>query len=256
MRIPNLIKNSAIYSFVTVLQKGIMFFLLPVYTAFLSPQDYGVLNVVTSISSFISIFVLFSLNASATRFYYQNKDPEYSKNLWGTLTSFVVVNSIVIGTLFISLHRYFIDPFIGEINFYPLMFFGIVNVILSPLYLFFQTYLQTLQKGSFYGINSLIYFIFQVSLVILFLTIFNLGVLGVLLANVITSVVFFIYVGFVFLKKIKLGIKRIILKPALIYALPLLPHSLAAWTSGVLDRLLLNDMAGKAQTGLLVVWLA
>jgi O-antigen/teichoic acid export membrane protein len=38
------IKHSAVYSFANVLQKGVGFLMIPVYTHFLSPAEYGVLE--------------------------------------------------------------------------------------------------------------------------------------------------------------------------------------------------------------------
>jgi len=239
-----------IYSAVTVLQKSIMFFLLPLYTLYLSPSDYGILNIVTSVSSFASIFIIFSLNGAASRFYYKNKDPDYAKKLWGSIVSLVVINSVIFGVIFISLHQYLVDPFVGDISFYPYILLGLVNVILSPLYLFFQNYLQTVQKGAYFGLNTLINFILNIALAVIFLTVFELGVVGVLLANVIVSLVFFIYVFIVFVPKIKLGLDKEVLKPALKYSAPLVPHSLSAWSNGMIDKLFLNSMVGNAATGI------
>ena len=72
MQIPKILQNSAIYTVIMVLQKGISFFLMPLYTAFLSPVDYGILGVVSSISSFLSVFISLGLETAAARFYYKN----------------------------------------------------------------------------------------------------------------------------------------------------------------------------------------
>jgi O-antigen/teichoic acid export membrane protein len=250
MKIPKILANSVIYSIITILQKGILFFLLPLYTAYLSTDDYGVLSVITSVSSFFSIFIILSLDGAGTRFFYRNKNPQYAKILWGSLISFVLINSLIIGVLSILFHEYFIDPIVRNINFFPYILLGIVNVILSPLYLFFQTYLQTLQNGIYYGFNSLLYFLLQITLIIIFLVVFNLGIVGVLLANAITSFVFFIYVMIVFFPKVKLGFDKSILIPAIRYSSPLIPHSLSSWSTGMIDKLFLNDLAGKSETGL------
>lgn len=250
MKINKLLKNSIIYGVINVLQKGILFFLLPLYTAYLSPSDYGVLSVIVSVSSFISIFIILGLDGAATRFYYKNKDLDYAKYLWGSITTFILISSLLVGGSFILLHKLILDPFMGEIDFYPFVFLGIINAILSPLYLFFQTYLQTKQDGVYYGINSISYFALQITLIVVFLTIFELGIIGILLANVCTSLAFFIYVIIAYFPKIKFGLKCYILQPAFKYSFPLVPHSLAAWSTGMIDKLFLNDISGKAETGL------
>lgn len=245
------VKNSMIYIVVSILQKAIMFFLLPLYTAFLTPEDFGVLNVVLSISAFLSVLFLISLNSAAMRFHYNHPDDNLKiKKLWGTLTTFVILNSVVLGAVFIFLHRFILDPFAKDIEFYPFVFLGILYTILSPLYLFYQNYLQTKQIGLYYGINMTLNFLLNIGLVILFVVVFKLGVLGILLANVITALVFFIFVLIVFLPKITIGLSRTILKPSFKYAIPLVPHSLSAWFTMMVDRILVNSLYSKSETGI------
>jgi len=243
--------NSGIYVVVSILQKAISFFLLPLYTAFLTPADYGTLNVVLSLSSLLSVFFILSLNSAGARFYYKHLDDEqYIKKLWGALSLFVLLNSIVLGFVFILFHKLLINPFISDIDFYPLMFLGILNTIVTPLYSFYQTYLQTKQSGFRFGLNLMLNFLLNVSLIIIFVVVYKKGVLGILLANVITSSVFLVYVLLAFIPKIKLSLDSNILKPAFKYSLPLVPHSLSSWVMVMIDRVFLNNITGKTETGL------
>jgi O-antigen/teichoic acid export membrane protein len=245
------LKNSGIYVIVSILQKAMMFFLLPLYTSYLSPDDYGILNVITSITSLLSMFFLLSLNGAAIRFHYNNVHNELKiKKIWGTLCTFVVINSLVLGSVFILSHKYLLEPFAKGIDFYPYLFLGILTTIVTPLYLFFQTYLQTIQNGIRFGVNIMFNFLLNVGLVILFVVGFEKGVLGVLWANLITAVVFFIYAIFAFFRKLDAGLKKEVLHPAFRYSLPLLPHSVFSWIMSMIDRVFLNNLKGKTETGL------
>lgn len=251
MKVPKVFQNSIIYTIIMVLQKGISFFLLPLYTSFLSRSDYGVLGVVSSVSSFLSIFITLGLEAAASRFFYKNdKNEEYCKKIYGTVACVILANSLIFGSIFIAGHSWTIDHIVGEISFFPCVFIGILNVIVTPLYLLFQNYLQTRQDGLHYGINSICNFLLQVSLIVLALTVFDLGVLGVLLAQLITSTVFFIYVVICFLRKQTLGFNKPILHDCFKYSLPLLPHSIANWSNGTLDKLLVNGIRTQEDVGM------
>lgn len=251
MRLPKLLQNSAIYTIIQILQKGISFFLLPVYTAYLTPSDYGVLGVATSISSFLAIFITLSLGPAASRFYYRNgKDESYCRKVYGTVVATVLLLSLVIGSLCLIFHSYVLDPLTGEIAFYPFMFLAILHTIVTPLYTLYQDYLKSLQNGLQFGINSLSNFVLNVVLIVVALTVFHLGVVGVLLANLITAIIFFIYVAVTYLKKIDFRIDRPLLKQCLGYSLPLLPHMLANWSNGMIDRLLVNGLRTSADAGL------
>ena len=249
MTLPKVVKNSALYSFTTLLQKGASFFLLPLYTAFLTPEDYGIINVVTSISSFLAVLIMMALNGAATRFHYKNSNEGYRKILWGTVTTIVFISSLGWGAVFFTLHRFLVDPFIGEIDFYPYAVIGLANTIITPLYLLFQSYLQARQEAMHYSINTFSHFLVQVGLAVVFIAIYKMGAVGMLLSNVITSLIFFLYVLIVYIPKIKIGINKQVAKESFKYSLPLLPHQISIWSAGTIDRLFLNGYKGEAVTG-------
>ena len=249
MKVPKIVTNSALYSITTLLQKGASFFLLPLYTAFLTPEDYGIVNVVTSVSSFLAVLIMMSLNGAATRFHYKNTEESYRKVLWGTITSIVFISSLGWGAVFFTLHRFLVDPFIGEIDFYPYAVIGLANTVITPLYLLFQSYLQARQEALHYSINTFSHFLTQVGLAIVFIAIYKMGAVGMLLSNVVTSLIFFLYVLIVYIPKIKIGINKDIANQSFKYSLPLVPHHISIWSAGTMDRLFLNGYKGKAVTG-------
>ncbi len=250
VHIPKIFKNSAIYSIVTMLQKGMSFFLLPLYTAFLSPEDYGIINVVLAVSSLLSQLIMLALNGAATRFHYNTNDEEKRKVLWGTITTLVLLSTVGWTVVFFCFHRYIVDPFVGDIAFYPFLVLGLINTAITPLYLLFQSYLQASQEAMKYGINVLSNFLVNVGLAVLFIAYFKMGALGMLLANVVTSLLFFIYVIIAFMPKLNLGIDKEVSNESFKYSLPLMPHQLSMWGAGTIDRLLLNGLKGKDETGL------
>lgn len=251
MQIPKILQNSAIYTVIMILQKGISFFLMPLYTAFLSPSDYGILGVVSSVSSLLSVFITLGLEAAASRFYYKNnKDEEKARKVYGNVALVILANSLLWGSVFIGGQQWLVKPMVGDIDFYPYVFIGLLNVIVTPMYLLYQSYLQTKQNAAHYGLNSLLCFLLQVILIVLALAVFKLGVVGVLLAQLTTSVVFFIYVFIKFVLKQILILSKSTLKDCFKYSLPLLPHTLANWSNGTLDKLLVNGIRSQSDAGM------
>lgn len=251
MGVPKILGNSVIYTAVTVLQRCISFFLLPLYTAYLTPADYGITGVVGSVSGLLAIFCTLGLSAAGSRFYYKYKeDADYSRRLYGTIVWTILINTAFFGGLFLALHKWIVDPMLGEIDFYPCVLVGLLNVLVTPLYSLYQSYLQTIQNGIKFGINAMLHFLMTLGLTILFVVVYRMGALGVLLANLITSVVFFIYVFFDFFIHQKIGIDKPIIKESFKYSLPLLPHTIANWSNGTIDKLLVNGIRSEADAGL------
>ena len=65
MAINKILKNTSLYTLCALLQKGTGFLLLPIYTTYLKPEDYGTMNLILSVTGFLSILFLASLNGAA-----------------------------------------------------------------------------------------------------------------------------------------------------------------------------------------------
>ena len=61
-------KKSSIYVFGDVLTKGVGFFLIPLYTAYLSPEDYGIISLSTIIASIFTIISTGGLRSAILKF--------------------------------------------------------------------------------------------------------------------------------------------------------------------------------------------
>ncbi len=250
IKIPKTASNSAIYVTFNVLQKALNFFLLPLYTIYLTPEDYGITNVLLSVSSLLTVLLTFSLQSASARFHYQYKE-ETSKLIWGSNYIFIIFNSFFWTVVVCLFYKYSLKFLIGDdISFFPYALLGILNCCFAPIYLYFQTYLQTTQRAKFFVLNSSLYFALQLGLTILFVVFFNWRALGVLLAQLIVNVAFAFYAIISLRKYITYRFSRIVLKKSLGYAVPLLPHNLSGWLSGMLDRIFINRIVNLASVGL------
>jgi len=250
MKIPNLVKNTSLYSFATFLQKGVGFFLMPLYTAYLTPEDYGTFNLINAVIGFLGILILFSLHNAATRFHYQYKDDKGKAKVWGTLLIMVLANSIIWGILFIVFHKYLVDPFTGDIPFWKLTFISLLCVMISPVYTFYQQWLQTIEDGKRYTFNTLLNWLLLTILNIVTIVFFGWGVFGMILSTFIVSLLFFIYSIKEFVPKVDFNFDKKLAKDAIKYSLPLAPHTVSGYFSVFADRVLLNRLASLSQLGL------
>jgi len=246
-----LIKNSFLYTLVLLLQNAASFFLLPLYTSFLTPEDYGIVAVVTSIMSVLTILFTLSLNGAGNRFYFAYKEHESKlRKFWGSLFWFTVLNSFVLGTVFYLFRAILLEPFASGIPFHPYLLLGLVSVMLNPAFLFFQSCIQATQNGKQFALQNFFFFLFNLLLTIAFVTVVKIGAMGVLLARAITNIVFFIITLILFIPKIAIKIDKNDIKTGLRYSLPLIPHSLFGWTYSTIDRLLINKIRSTSEVGL------
>lgn len=252
MKIPKIAQNSAIYIVFNVLQKTINFFLLPLYTIYLTPEDYGITNVLVSVSALLTFLLTFSVQAASARFHFRYyRDEGVVKKIWGTNIVFILVNSFFWIVFLCIFYDYSLIYLIGnEISFYPYALLGILNCCFSPIYLYFQTYLQTTQRAKYYVINNLAFFLFQLFLTILFVANFKWGATGVIFAQVIVNFIFSIYALLSLRRFIIYTFSLKILRRSLSYSIPLTPHMLSGWLNGMLDKLFINRIVDLASVGL------
>jgi len=77
--IKQLAGESIVYGLSGIINKFISVFLVPLYTRILLPSDYGVLNLVNTTFYFVAIFVVFALDNSAARWFYDSDNTEERK---------------------------------------------------------------------------------------------------------------------------------------------------------------------------------
>ena len=246
-----IILNSGIYSLLSLLQKGVNFFMVPVLTVYLTTFDYGIVAVVTAINLFLNKLYLLSLDGSINRFYYEyENDKEKIKRLFGTIVTFVLAVSTIFSVIIFLGHKYFIDPFLSDVDFYPYMLLGMVSVFFNPIFTIYQNTLQAQQNGKKYGKQNMMFFIVNICLLLIGVVVLDMGAKGLLGALALTNIIFFMYTLTRFGKEIKFGIDRHLLKESLTYSLPLIPHSISGIATNTIDRLFVNSFLSTASAGI------
>ena len=76
-----LLTHSSIYGLGTVVSRLVAFILLPLYTRYLTPTDYGVLETIDISSGIIGIVVTVGIARSLSRFYYEFDDEKKETEL-------------------------------------------------------------------------------------------------------------------------------------------------------------------------------
>ena len=248
-----LIKNSFFYTAFQALQKGVGFLLLPLYTAYLSPDDYGTLGLITACTGFLNIFFLFVMDGACGRFEYVYPDPEERKTTWGTGLRFVVVNSLALGAVVFVFRDYVIAPFLSGIPFFPCVAVGLATLVIGGPSAVYLAKLRARQDGLSYSVLNLIGFSTAVAFTVLFVVKFRAGALGVLGATLISTGVSSLIGVHRLWKEGGARFSPARAKELLAYAAPLIPHLVASWALVLVDRLYLHHFKGPAEVGLFVI---
>ena len=76
-----LLKDSMIYGGGRMLQKFLTALMLPLFTAFLTKSDYGIVGMVVTVTTFLDVFVTLGFDVAFTRFYFDDKSPKHRSDV-------------------------------------------------------------------------------------------------------------------------------------------------------------------------------
>ena len=246
-----LAKNSLGFSIGTILSQTIGFFLLPIYTRYLTPADYGILSMATVVTSILMIFLLFGQRGAIGRFYFDYyHNPEQLKDYLSTIFLSVGLISLI-GCIIISLFGDTIfTTLIPDIPFNPYLILAIWTAFLGIPLNFALILLQAREQAYTFSAINVIKFLITTILIIFFVVVLREGALGSLKGQFICSIIFlFVAIGYL-RKDIAIKFDSNKFKESFKFGLPLIPHMLAGWTMSLTDRLFLNWYCDLSIVGL------
>ena len=97
-----LAKHTIIYGFGNVATRAIAFLLIPLYTAYLTPEDYGILQICKVVSYILVVIVMMGVNSSMFRVYYNTNDQKERELLINsTMFTFLFFATLILTPLVI-----------------------------------------------------------------------------------------------------------------------------------------------------------
>lgn len=241
-----LLNNTLIFAIGNILIKVISFVLMPLYTAFLTTEQYGISELINSLVEItIPIFTLCMVEA-LFRF---SLDEDSNNGLLFVNTLKITFKGILI-LLFIAT-----PLFIYFKNIYIIYFLVLYSATaIYKITTQFARGLGHVKRYTFYGVfNSLS----MVILNIVFLVIYKFGIKGYLLSFIVsyilTSVLTVIcskeYIYLFDKKNNKVDEKKI--KDEMIkYSIPLVPNMISWWINNVSDRYIIMFLSGNSAAGI------
>lgn len=241
----DLAKNTAIVSIGKICTQLITFFLLPVYTAVLSNEEYGVVDLLNTLTSLLLPIVTLQIEQGIFRYLIDcRENNEKQIKLITTIIRFMIIQSIACIVIFLC-----VSPFIHNEYKYFLM----ANLLMGIFSSLLLQICRGLGDNATYAIGSFITGAFTVVLNVIFIVAFRWGAYGMLGATAISN---FICAVYIFLKrKIYKYIKpkqfdKKFLKEIIKYSVPLIPNMISWWIVSASDRTIISAVIGIAQNGI------
>ena len=155
-----------------MLPMAVSFIMVPIYTRYLLPAEYGILNSMQVLSTIFLIIFTLSIETSLFRLYYDYKD-ETKRRLFIGSAFILIFVSTTVGTTFLFLFRSTIEKIYTNIPFAPyyilailIMYFTIFSIV--PRIIFVIT-----ERGKLYFLTGLLQLLVSLILNIIYIIILD-----------------------------------------------------------------------------------
>lgn len=244
----DLLKNT-FYVFIGNLgAKVINFVLLPLYTVWLSPADYGVVDLVSSYNNILLMFVGLGV-ADALVVFPLGKTHEEIKGYFSTALLFHLLGCLFFFFIFLIVDVFFDASFIGSVSDYIWFMLGIL--ICNTTSRLFQYFCRGIKKMSVFSYTGIISSLLTAGFGIWLIP--RLGVRGFMLSSIISGIGTMLFV-IVYSKSYSFfsigSFSSSKLKDMLKYSVPLIPNMLMWWLILSMNRPVLEKAIGVAAVGL------
>lgn len=238
-----LVNNTLIFGFGTIISKVIMFILLPIYTIYLSKSELGEGELVVNFMNLI--YPISTINIISALLRYSMDEKVSSKKVLQN-TFIVTLLGIIITSVLI-----FVLNINSSISNWKIYLCGLL--LCYSIEQIFSVLSKALNKIKEFAIGNILYTLMLLLLTFIFLVIFKYKTAGYLLAiiisNIITAIYFFIRLNlkdyFIFDK-----IDKKLLKEMIFFSIPLIINSISWWITTFCDRFVIEQYLGTDSVGL------
>lgn len=245
-----MISHTSIYMFGDILRHSVSVIMLPIYTRYLTPADYGTVELLSMLIDFATIIFGARVAQAVFRYYCTAATVDDKKSVIASalFLGFLLngIGSIIIAALSEPLAiAIFSEP---SYKIYIALF--AINMFLLPMTQIPLTYIRAQQKPWLFLIFSVLRLVLQLSLNLYYVVYLDLHVEGVIYSAVISSAVMAIILLGYALPRVGLSIKKTTCKRLFSFSLPLKLASIGTFYLTFGDRYILNIFTDLSQVGI------
>jgi O-antigen/teichoic acid export membrane protein len=246
------LKNTPWYLLSSLTTKAMGFVLIPLFTTYLSVEEFGTLSTIESLGRVLPIFISLYLDAAFNRFYYKERTVSETsvQSLFSSHFWFILFWGVAVCMIALTLFPYLTSDLssVTLITFLIVVFTQLLNQLAIMVTLIWRANLLA---------KRLAIFQISISLIALFLTIYFLVVekfgweARVYALGGMAIFQFLVLLYFAILNKwLSFTIDFTMLARSLKFSLPLVPNIAAGWIAMFSDRLILAHFGKLSEVGL------
>ena len=245
-----IVKDSFWYTIGSIGIKGVSFLLLPIFTTYLSTEDYGVLDMFMVFSTLSIILVGFEVLQALGRFLSNEKDEKNKAKYISTFLGFITCSyTLLFFVCWLSkplIIEYVFDGIVDSNTFW----LGIFSIITTGYVNNFLGIFRFTFRAKFFSLIHILQGLISFPVAILLMVSFNLTLEGYFIGMIVGNVSCLIISMLLNKEYLGLRIDGPILKKYLTYSSPLILSAAALVLGNYIDRLFIKSMLTMSDLGI------
>lgn len=246
----SLLKSIGVYTLTNLVGAAVPFLLLPFFTRWLTPTDYGKVAMFGLFAAFLSPVLGLSINGAIAQKYYDKGQGMYknARLLWNGFL--LVTLSTLICIIIVFLFQGYLVEYLSLSL--PVLLLSVLSTFISIVFQCYLTMLQIRKKAWHYGLLQLFFVLLSAGLSLLLVGYFDFSWLGRVYASVIASFIVAV-TSFIFIlrrKWIYFEYSNLDIRHLWDYGFPLIFHSIGGLLIALVDRLFISNMVSLKEAGL------
>jgi len=243
-------RHGMVYAVGILLSKAVAFLMLPIYTRFLTPGDYGVLQLIIVVHEVTSLVAGSRIAQGVFHFYHKAEDDIGRRRVVSTALVLLTATFAVVAVV-----AYALAPPIGAIVFDSqeynnLIRISAITLAFEPMITVGTMYLQLLDKSKLFVVMSTSKLFLQVLCNVIFLIPFHMGAKGVVLSTMIANIAVGLWVAWYTTRRVGMHLERRAVRDLVRFGIPLVATQIATFISTFGDRYFLNQSGNTDVVGL------
>lgn len=239
-----LLKNSFIYVVLGFLPLAVNLLLAPVYSKFISPDEFGLVALATIFQGFLAVLITFGLDGAFSRVYFDyHKKEKLVKGIMSTILLAIITGGVLFWIVLYFSGDFIFDSFLQNEQFTFSKYGNLVflTTFSTAIHAIFLSYYRNKEAVLTYSLVSLSFFFTSVAGILIGIVYFKAEAMGNIAGRAFgTTIVSAILLSLYFIKHgIKFKVKY--LKSSLVYSLPLIPYLLLLMLYNNIDKIMIEQ---------------
>lgn len=250
MRGDSPLRSAVAYAVGAALPRAVGFLLLPLYTRAIDPSQYGTLSLLVAIAAAVGILLTCGLDVAIFRSFFQlehdsERQRDFVGSTWRFLVAFPFAAALLIGSAW-----WMLIGRSGRVNGFDLLLALVAASLSVASTVLPLAILRVQRRLRDYLVVSLVTTASNATLTLLFVVVLHDGVRGWLAATVLANATGLAAAAIIVPWHRGITYRGDLVRGAILFGLPFVPHFLSHWALQVADRVVLAGLVSAGALGI------